>query len=103
MIKLSARLARSGNRLWHWCPACASLHAYVIEAPEGPVWTWNGDAERPTLAPSMLCFHPLPGGHRRTLCHYFLTDGQLQFCGDSPHALAGKTVPLPDLPDWVTS
>jgi hypothetical protein len=32
------------------------------------------------------------------VCHYFLQDGALQYCGDSTHGLAGKTVPLPELP-----
>lgn len=31
-------------------------------------------------------------------CHYFLHAGVLKFCGDSLHSLAGKDVPLPDLP-----
>lgn len=37
-----------------------------------------------------------------SICHYILTAGQLNFCGDSTHALAGKTVPLPELPEWLT-
>jgi hypothetical protein len=31
------------------------------------------------------------------ICHYILTDGVLDFCADSTHALRGK-VPLPPLP-----
>jgi hypothetical protein len=34
---------------------------------------------------------------QRTLCHYFIRAGKIEFCGDSPHNLAGQTV---DLPDW---
>lgn len=34
-----------------------------------------------------------------TLCHYFLQAGMLSYCGDSPHALAGKSVPLPEFPE----
>lgn len=37
-------------------------------------------------------------GTRRTICHYHLQKGMLSYCSDSPHALAGKSVPLPDLP-----
>ena len=39
------------------------------------------------------------GGHRQTLCHYHLHGGKLNYCADSPHALRGKSVPLPDLPE----
>lgn len=42
-------------------------------------------------------------GRERTLCHYHLQGGVLNFCGDSPHELAGKSVPLPDLPEWKKS
>jgi hypothetical protein len=37
-------------------------------------------------------------GGRKTLCHYFIRDGKIEFCGDCPHELAGQTVPLPDVP-----
>lgn len=30
------------------------------------------------------------------VCHSFVRDGQIQFCMDSTHELAGKTVDLPD-------
>ena len=33
------------------------------------------------------------------VCHYILTNGILNFCPDSTHALAGKLVPLPKLPE----
>jgi hypothetical protein len=33
------------------------------------------------------------------VCHYFLRDGQIEFCGDSIHALAGQRVQLPDWPE----
>jgi Family of unknown function (DUF6527) len=97
------------KRVLHWCPGCEEVHAINIGNNGGPVWTFNGDYERPTFSPSILCFttydegddendpKPLPAGQRRTLCHYFIRDGKIEFCGDSPHALAGQTV---DLPDW---
>ena len=34
-------------------------------------------------------------------CHYILTDGVLNFCGDCTHALRGQSVPLPELPEWM--
>ena len=68
------------------------------------------ERESPTFAPSILCFTEydeddpsdvpvkLPDGQRRTLCHYFIRDGMIEFCPDSPHALAGQTVELPEWP-----
>lgn len=34
-------------------------------------------------------------------CHSFLRAGRWEFLGDSAHALAGKTVDMVPLPDWV--
>ena len=35
----------------------------------------------------------------KTLCHLFITDGQIKFCGDCVHDLNGTTVPLCDWPE----
>ena len=76
------------------------------DAPDRPSWTFDGNMESPTFGPSIRCFttettddndKPLPHPVERTLCHYFIKAGKIEFCGDSPHALAGRTV---DLPDW---
>jgi hypothetical protein len=34
-----------------------------------------------------------------TRCHSFVTDGNIAYCPDCTHALAGKTVPLPPWDD----
>jgi hypothetical protein len=78
-------------------------------------WTFDGNLEKPTFTPSVRITgiqtetrdgkwtgrwkKNEAGEPLQLCCHYFLTAGQLQFCADSTHALAGKTVPLPDLPD----
>jgi hypothetical protein len=36
-------------------------------------------------------------------CHSFLKDGQWQFLSDSAHALAGQTVPMVPLPNYLMS
>lgn len=107
--------------LMHWCPGCDEPHGITIEGVGCPVWTFNGDYEKPSFNPSILCFTTHEGGkqlaERRTLCHYFIKTGAelgdrillglpaldpgksyIDFCGDSPHALAGRTVELPDWP-----
>lgn len=114
------RLAQ-GNRLHFVCPGCRRVHGIQFGEGEGPRWTWNGDAEKPTFQPSILvrggdftpagqeaydawreagCPSPAPEFESiSTVCHSFVADGQIQFLGDCTHALAGKTVPLPAWPD----
>lgn len=102
-MTLSAKLRKVEGKdcegIAHWCPGCESLHVIWTRNPPGkPTWSWNGDVNNPTCAPSVLCFTTGDGGKRTTLCHYFLRAGKIEFCGDCPHALSGKTVDLPDLP-----
>ncbi len=92
--------------LGFWCPGCENMHAVKIEG-EGS-WAWNGDVDRPTFSPSVRCFttfdenyNLLPNGAQRTLCHLFVKLGQIEFLGDCVHSLAGNTVVMPDLPDWL--
>ena len=63
--------------------------------PNGHFWTFDGNEESPTFAPSINIVGR---------CHYHIRAGRIEFCGDSKHALAGKTVNLPDLKvlgeDW---
>jgi hypothetical protein len=111
-MRLSSKLRRAGGGMYiHWCPGCKRRHAIYTEAhycrPEdpGPRWSFNGDAERPTFNPSVRIQtnEPRSDAEREarvtyTLCHYFIRDGVIDFCSDSAHELAGKSVPLPDLP-----
>lgn len=85
------------EHLWFYCPGCQFAHAYRIAGTPDkprPVWQWNGDLERPTLSPSLM-------NEGQLTCHLFLTDGLLQFLPDCTHKLAGQTVPIPDLPEWL--
>ncbi|MCW2195009.1 hypothetical protein AB7M45_007780 [Bradyrhizobium elkanii] len=103
--KLRSATSNNGQhqRLMHWCPGCDEVHGITIKSSLGPKWQFNGDYERPTFNPSVLLQSNhdgekrLPAGQMRTECHYFIRDGRIEFCGDSPHKLAGQTV---DLPDW---
>lgn len=99
-----------GRRVHFWCPGCEQVHGVTVEIPDG--WGWNGgDLERPTFTPSVAVSgvqwdtasgfhkpqHTVPAGVP-TMCHSFVTDGQILFLGDCTHALAGQTVPLPEWP-----
>ena len=100
MGKVLSRFIRDGGNgyLMHWCPGCKSLHLYMVNSGEpGRNWSYNGNHEKPSFSPSMLINQGQPG----KTCHYFLTDGMLQYCSDTDaHGIKG-TVPLPELPEWL--
>lgn len=97
-----------GGYFFH-CPGCNTFHAVAVDRPlaNGACWSFNGDLERPTFNPSLSIktgravdpnFVPEPGDPPEH-CHSFVRDGSIEFCGDSTHALAGQTVPLPAWPE----
>lgn len=117
MKLLSSKVGLLGGGPTFWCPGCQQLHRILVDgvSEAGPRWQWNGDAERPTITPSILVQgvvpltdaeldayergEPLPQPVPR-VCHVFVTDGRIQFLGDCTHSLAGQTVPMPDLPEY---
>lgn len=99
MARLSAKLRSTTNGVAFWCPGCDGAHV-VNTGRNG--WLWNGDAEKPTLMPSVLVTY---SGHDAdqgcappARCHSFVENGEIRFLGDSTHGLSGRTVPLPDWP-----
>ncbi len=82
----NAALADDGTLLY-LCPGCRQHHG--VNAAR---WNWNGDLEAPTLSPSVK--HTYPDG---TVCHYFIRGGLIEYCSDSAHSLAGRTVPMRDV------
>jgi len=83
------------------CPGCKQDHHAQVKlknAAQGPLWSWNGSLERPTFSPSILVtYNGLDAGKDnapQAVCHSFVTDGKIQFLGDSTHKLAGQTVEL---------
>lgn len=114
-----SRLLVEGGDLTFWCPGCDQAHMIRHGDGPGPRWGWNGSAESPTFTPSVLvrgtkmtergradydawrdAGFPRPAPEQfdsgPTVCHSFVTDGQIKFLGDCTHALAGQTVPLPE-------
>ncbi len=73
------------------CPGCGCGHWVRTHGP-APVWSWNGDMDKPTFKPSLLV-----SPHTDYQCHSYVTDGKIRFLPDSYHALAGKTV---EIPEW---
>ena len=93
------------NQYYFWCPACNRAHGLNDR------WTYNGNPDSPTFSPSVHVTGTveitneeaeriLKGEYIKPVpfvCHSFINDGKIQYLSDCTHALAGKTV---DLPDW---
>lgn len=120
-ILLSPILERADDQLFFLCPGCEMLHGVnVNRSKSGPGWDWNGDANKPTFSPSILCrsYYWTPRADLDpevarlvregkltqtkvdTVCHSFITDGRIEFLSDCTHALAGQTVGLPEIGDY---
>lgn len=98
------KLRRTKNGIAHWCPACEKVHVFTTDGKNtsGAGWAWNGSVDKPSFTPSMLIRwgkHCDPSWEEMGgVCHYILTDGVINFCGDCTHAMVGQSVPLPDWP-----
>ena len=91
---------------YYWCPGCDSLHGVAINPDKqsnGAGGDFSGALDCPTYSPSQLTTfeQTVDGAPVRHVCHTFIRAGQIEFLTDSTHELAGKTVPLPPLPDWM--
>lgn len=99
--------------LMFWCPGCervdgdgerhAGLHMLPIsgDGTKRPVWQFDANIKNPTLTPSILSRIDWPEGP--SICHSFMRAGRMQFLADCTHPLAGRTVDLPDLPEWAVN
>lgn len=91
-----------GRGCWIWCPGCDKAHRPVIAGVDGErpevCWEWNGhDDEHFGIEPSLL----VDAGGDQPRCHSFIRAGHWQFLSDCGHQLAGQTVPMVPLPDWL--
>lgn len=92
------------NGLWFVCPGClamkpegSGLHMLPVNtAKKSPAWTWDGDMQAPTLEPSILTHYA-----ENEICHSFLRAGVFEFLPDCTHPLAGQSVPMVPLEDWM--
>lgn len=107
-----ARLV-GGGLLGFCCPGCGVEHMVRVEGEPPGRWSFDGNLNAPTLAPSVMvrateplsdeaydawrAGAPLPEP-RPTTCHSFVRAGRIQFLADCSHPLAGQTV---DLPEWA--
>ena len=87
-----------------FCPGCKGEHSIPLRpADSRPSWEYSGTQDSPTLSPSILrtWSSPEPERFGNIVCHSFVTAGRIQFLGDCTHHLAGQTVDLPDIPEWL--
>lgn len=75
------------------CPACGP---HLIPHKGNVTWDFNEDFDKPTFSPSVR--HKGTYGIQEVpwCCHYIITDGFINFCGDCTHELAGKSFELKD-------
>lgn len=96
MARSKFGISATERYLLFMCPGCDQMHGPRIEGGS-PTWHFNGDLERPTISPSVLVRWTQGERHVKQVCHSFVRDGRIQFLTDCTHALAGKTVDLPEL------
>lgn len=109
MGQVSKVLRRAESGYTHWCPACLEMH------PLPDSWDFNGDVDCPTFTPSFKhegvvtekdengnwtgeWVRDSDGNPIKFICHYILTDGILNFCGDCSHDMKNLSVPMVELP-----
>lgn len=116
-----SRSFESGGELylaWH-CPACnQEHHVPVLIGEKGKKdrgWNWNGNLDSPTLSPSVKISsgkyvpewekikHRYDNAEGKkwieensSICHFFITDGNVRYCGDCTHSYNGKIISLPN-------
>lgn len=98
-LRSVAVLTPGAQGISFWCPGCDSPHVVAVGAAS---WSWDGDVDAPTINPSILVTYDGSDAGEEdappSRCHSFVRGGQIEFCGDSTHALTGQAVPLPDWP-----
>lgn len=93
MKKGKLRFGENGRVLF-WCAGCDGAHQIYVGSGDGPRWTFDGNADNPTFAPSVLVTGHMDGHEMR--CHSFVRSGRIEYLSDCSHSLAGQTIDLPD-------
>lgn len=95
--------ANNADQFIIWCPGCKTKHYIPIRNKEkhGHTWSFNENTERPSFSPSVKYSFPAYDGTPETsICHFFVTEGNIIFQADCQHELAGQNVPLLDYSEW---
>ena len=88
-MKTELIVDQDGNYGYHiFCVGCNCHHAV------NQSWEFNGNFEKPTFRPSILCNGNVKLEGTMQRCHSFVTDGMIEYLSDCTHALAGHVVEL---------
>ena len=72
------------------CPGCSRKHVvWTCHHITDMSWSFTGTLENPSFSPSMVLEYGPDD-----VCHMVIKNGMIDFCTDSTHSLAGKTVPM---------
>jgi hypothetical protein len=100
MVKILEFQHKGKTQYQFKCPACnGNIHAL------NDTWKFNNDFEKPTFKPSVLVkwntydfkAEMVNGSYpvkKKNICHSFITDGKISYCGDCTHDDSGKTLDL---------
>lgn len=89
-LKVARRTHGGEEYIHYYCPGCKRNHSVPATR-----WRWNGSVESPTLGPSVRHYIPVDGERvEQTICHYFVRNGKIEYCGDCEHELKGQTVEM---------
>ncbi len=86
------RVVLKNDRVCFKCPNCEKYHLIPAER-----WHFNGDVNLPTLTPSVKEYYEPNELGLEYICHFFLTNGIIDFCGDCTHKKVVGKIPLPEL------
>lgn len=90
MKKVAVRTHAGVKHVWYRCPGCKHNHGVPAER-----WHWNGDENSPTLSPSVRHYISAHEGRpEKTICHYRVEAGKIEYCDDCEHELRGQTVEM---------
>jgi len=99
-VQLGSNGTAPGRCVWMRCPGCDDSHTVTVDAPNS--WTWDGNEAAPTISPSIKVMYGDRADEKNgRVCHSFVRAGRWEFLADCTHALAGQTVPMVPLPDWL--
>ena len=83
----------------YYCPGCEDLHCIPVSGKNA--WQFNGDFENPTVSPSVKHSCDVGDPPETRICHYFIRDGNIEYCGDCWHDLKNQKVEMWDIVKYL--
>ena len=79
----------------HWCPGCGCAHMLEISSIQADERRlgFDGDVRCPSFEPDIVRVD-----RNGKFCRYSIKAGRVRYDRECTHALAGKTIDLPDFP-----